>query len=205
MPSTSRNTTFSGPPHHTSPPLPRHVRGHSGKTIAGNPYAARTHFQDPPPRELMPRHQLPQETILSLAGLLAPRQPTHWIQFIARFSKKQTQTCPSTCYRCYFLPLFISKHSSFCISFSSTTERSSRFPLRARSQNPNCCREVTRVISYTVPSIPSQAIPVQLLRAKTPPRSTSDFPGFPCLSVSACPLLLFLDLILVLIKGQGWA
>lgn len=109
----------SGPPH-ISPVIPKHTHGHFGKTIAGNPCASRTHLQDSPPRKLIPRHQLP----LSLAGLLASLQPTDWIQFTASFSQKQTETHLSTYWRCYFLPLFIIKHSYFFISLSSTMKES---------------------------------------------------------------------------------
>lgn len=77
VPSTSRNTTFFWPASHTSPALSKHTHGHSEETNAGNPCAGRIHFQDPPPRKLMPRHQLPQETSLLLAALLEPLQSTH--------------------------------------------------------------------------------------------------------------------------------
>lgn len=62
------------PPQHSSP-LSKHICGHSWKTIAGNPCAARTHFQDPPPRKPRPRHQLPREVLLPSADPLAPFQP----------------------------------------------------------------------------------------------------------------------------------
>lgn len=76
VPSTSRNITFFWPASHTSPALSKHTHGHSEETNAGNPCAGRIHFQDPPPRKLMPRHQLPQENSLLLAGLLEPLQTT---------------------------------------------------------------------------------------------------------------------------------
>lgn len=55
-------------------PQTHSLQGNSRRHSPVKPCAAGIHLQDPPPRKLLPRHQLPQEAIPSSAGLLAPPQ-----------------------------------------------------------------------------------------------------------------------------------